>query len=205
MGDLDEALAGITQIRTQIARTAEFRGYGPVTLAATGFFGVLAGGLQFWLIDLPLTNIMAYLTIWLTTAALAVFVVGGEMVWRARRLHFGLAPEMVWSAMEQFLPVVGAGLLLTFVLMRHAPQTLWMLPGLWQILFSLGLFASCRFLPRGVYCVALWYLATGLACLAWTGGDDALSPWAMAVPFGVGQCLFAAMLSQRFGGGVNVA
>jgi hypothetical protein len=37
MGDLDTALANIAAIRTQIARGSEFCGYGPMTVAATGF------------------------------------------------------------------------------------------------------------------------------------------------------------------------
>ena len=36
MANLDKALADITAIRTQMARGAEFRGYGPATVAATG-------------------------------------------------------------------------------------------------------------------------------------------------------------------------
>ena len=38
-----------------------------------------------------------------------------------------------------------------------------MLPGLWQILFSLGVFASCRLLPRATFGVAVFYLVAGLA------------------------------------------
>ena len=68
-----------------------------------------------------------------------------------------------------------------------------MLPGLWQIVFSLGVFSSCRFLPRPMLAAGAWYLATGLACIA-LAGNRALSPWAMAVPYGVGQLLVAGVL-----------
>jgi hypothetical protein len=76
-----------------------------------------------------------------------------------------------------------------------------MLPGLWQILFSLGVFASCRSLPRPMLAVAIWYLACGLACLVLAKGAYALSPWAMGVPFLVGQMLAAILLKHSFGGG----
>ena len=33
-----------------------------------------------------------------------------------------------------------------------------MLPGLWQVLYSLGIFASCRLLPRSMFGVAVFYL-----------------------------------------------
>ena len=52
MQDLDRALAEIGAIRSQIARSLEFRGYGPATLAATGGLAALAGLAQaLWLPD----------------------------------------------------------------------------------------------------------------------------------------------------------
>ncbi len=55
---------------------------------------------------------------------------------------------MIYQAIEQFLPAGIAGMVLAGVLWRFAPETLWMLPGLWQVLVSLGIFASMRSLPR---------------------------------------------------------
>ena len=36
MDDLNKALGDISRIRRQVARSTEFHGYGPATLAATG-------------------------------------------------------------------------------------------------------------------------------------------------------------------------
>ena len=69
-----------------------------------------------------------------------------------------------------------------------------MLPGLWQIVFSLGLFAACRSLPRPMFAAAVWYLAAGLAALAFANGAHAFSPYAMAVPYGIGQLYIAVVL-----------
>ena len=46
MNDLNKALSDITAIRIQMARGAEFRGYGPVTVAATGLLAVIAAVIQ---------------------------------------------------------------------------------------------------------------------------------------------------------------
>jgi predicted benzoate:H+ symporter BenE len=54
-------------------------------------------------------------------------------------------------------------------------------------------FASCRFLPRWIVAVGVWYLLTGLICIA-LGDGRALSPWAMGLPFGIGQALVAGIL-----------
>jgi hypothetical protein len=193
MNDLNKALGDISSIRRQVAHSTEFRGFGPATLAGTGFLAVAAAVAQaMWLPD-PANHIAAYLTIWIWTAALSAAVIAIEMNARTRRIHSGLADEMIRMAVEQFLPAVGVGGLLTVVLVRFAPGALWMLPGLWQVIFSLGVFSSCRFLPRAVGAVGIWYLLTGLTSLA-LGDTRALSPWAMGIPYGVGQMLVAGIL-----------
>jgi hypothetical protein len=194
MRDLDKALADITAIRSQMARGAEFRGYGPITVAATGVLAILAAWLQrLWLPD-PAAMVFEYVALWVATATISVVLIGIEMVARSRRIHSGLADQMIRAATEQFIPAGVAGALLTFVLFRFAPDTLWMMPGLWQVIFSLGFIASCRSLPRPMFAVGVWYLAAGLASLAFANGALAFSPLAMALPFGVGQLLMAAIL-----------
>jgi hypothetical protein len=195
--NLHRALAEIDAIRGQMARTTEFRGYGPATLAATGVLAVLAAAAQARWLKSPGRDIEVYLGIWIATAALSVTIIGVGTIRRTRRVHFGLAKAMIYSAVEQFLPPIVAGSLLTVVLMRYAPQSLWMLPGLWQVIFSLGVFSSCQFLPRPMFAVGVWYLAAGLTCLALGSGEWAFSPWAMGIPFGIGQLLVAAFL--RYG------
>jgi len=196
MNDLHKALGDIGSIRRQMASTTEFRGYGPTTLAVTGAFAILAAVAQtLWVPD-PARHIPAYLGIWIATAVLSAALTGFQMYTRTRRIHSGLSNEMLRMAVEQFLPSVAAGLLLTIVLLRNVPQASWMLPGMWQIVFSLGVFSSCRFLPRPMVIAGAWYLLTGLSCLA-MGGNRALSPWTMGISYGAGQLLVATILWLR--------
>jgi hypothetical protein len=193
MNELNRALGDISSIRRQMARSTEFRGYGPATLAATGLIAVLAAGVQAMLLPDPAAHIPTYLSIWISTACLSAALTGIQMYTRTRRMHSGMSQEMMHMAVEQFLPSVGAGLLITFVLAHYVPAALWMIPGIWQVIFSLGVFSSCRFLPRPMLAAGGWYLVTGLACIS-LAGNRALSPWAMGIPYGAGQLLVAAIL-----------
>ena len=160
---------------------------------STGVLAIAAAGAQArWLPD-PANHIAAYLSIWIWTAILSAALIGTQTYTRTRRIHSGMADEMICMAMEQFLPSLGAGGLVTIVLVRSVPGALWMLPGLWQIIFSLGVFSSCRFLPRPVAAVGAWYLLTGLACIA-LADNRAFSPWAMGIAYGAGQLLVAGIL-----------
>jgi hypothetical protein len=117
-----------------------------------------------------------------------------EMVARSRRHHSGLADAMIHQAVEQFLPSAVAGGLLAAMLWKFAPETLWLLPGLWQVLVSLGVFASVRSLPRTVALAGAWYFVAGFAVLLLASQSHALSPWTMGLPFVIGQSLMATIL-----------
>ena len=194
MTNLDKALAEISAIRGQMARATEFRGYGPRTFAVTSLLAVMASLAQSLWLRRPATHLPLWLALWVGTAAVSAALIGFEMVTRSRRIHSDLADDMIRAAVEQFLPASAAGALITAVLYLFEPQTASLLPGLWQITFGLGVFASCRFLPRVLALVGVWYLASGLVALALSAGPHAFSPWLMGVPFGVGQALVAVLL-----------
>jgi hypothetical protein len=198
MTELRRALAEINAIRNQVARGTQFRGYGPRTVAASGVLALLVAALQARAAPGFSRDAFGFVEVWAAVAAISAGISAWEMITRSRRVHFGFAREMINSAVEQFLPALAVGMLLTVVLLRCAPQVVWMLPGLWAVSFSLGVFASCRFLPRPMFAVGLWYLAAGLVCLVVASGSRELSPWAMGIPFGVGQLLVAVTLGHGY-------
>ena len=198
MSELRQALAEISAIRTQVARETQFRGYGPRSTAASGVLAILVASVQALWLNAWQADARVFLMVWVSTAAVAAGFSAWETYVRTRKVHFGFSREMIQAAIEQFLPAMVVGLMLTVVLVRVAPRELWMLPGLWQLSFSLGIFASCRFLPRPIFAVGLWYLVAGLACLAIEGGPHALSPWTMGIPFGIGQLFLAAVLKYGY-------
>lgn len=185
MTDLHQALIDIRSIRRQVAHATEFRGYGPLTLSATALFALIGGAVQHFFLTEPATHPAQYVALWLTIGILCAALIVTQMLTRADRLHSGMADEMIRMAVAQFLPAGIAGLLLPFVLLRVTHDTFWMLPGLWQIIFSLGVFASSRCLPRLMLVAGAWFLLTGLACVS-LGGSRALAPAMMAVPYATG-------------------
>jgi hypothetical protein len=197
VSDLHQALQQLSVIRTQVARDTQFRGYGPASIAASGLLALAVAAVQNHITH-DGRDFFPFLFVWAGTAAIAIGLTASETIGRARRVHYGLANEMILLAAEQFMPALVVGVLLTVVLVEAAPQQLWLLPGLWQLLFSLGVFASCRFLPRQTLAVGVWYLVAGLTCIVVQSATKTFSPWTMGIPFGVGQLLVAAVLQFGF-------
>ncbi|KQO53561.1 hypothetical protein ASF24_04260 [Methylobacterium sp. Leaf86] len=194
MSDLDRALADIVAIRTQLARGDAFCGFGPSAIAATGVLALGTTLAQHVWLDDPTEQPLLFLGGWIVTALASAGLIGAEMRARSRRDHAGLTDTAIVNAVEQFLPAGAAGACLALVLVQVSPESLWMLPGLWQMLVSLGLFASVRSLPKGVALPGAWYMVAGLAVLMLASADHILSPWTMGLPFAVGQFLMAMIL-----------
>jgi hypothetical protein len=198
MPDLDKALADIGSIRQQLAAGTMFRGFGPAVIAVTGVLALVTAVAQSIWLDDPTGQPLLFFASWLVASAASAALIGAEMIARTRRHHSGLADAMILNAIEQFLPAGAAGVAIGVVLFEFAPFSLWMLPGLWQILVSLGLFAAVRSLPRAVALAAAWYFVAGVGVLMLSSQTQALSPWAMGIPFVVGQLLLAAILHLAF-------
>ncbi|WP_419952574.1 hypothetical protein [Methylobacterium sp.] len=194
MSDLDRALADIVAIRAQLARGDAFCGFGPSAIAATGVLALGTTLAQHVWLDDPTEQPLLFLGGWIVTALASAGLIGAEMRARSRRDHAGLTDTAIVNAVEQFLPAGAAGACLALVLVQVSPESLWMLPGLWQMLVSLGLFASVRSLPKGVALPGAWYMVAGLAVLMLASADHILSPWTMGLPFAVGQFLMAMIL-----------
>src|SRR5262245_21602250 len=146
--DLREALTQISEIRQQVARTETFRGYRAGPVAFSGFAACLAALLQGILVPSPKADLPAYLGLWIGAALLSMVVTGLVMLWHCKQSTSSLTRPNTILAVGQFLPSVVAGGLVTFVLFQEMHPALEMLPGLWSIFFSLGIFASYRLLPK---------------------------------------------------------
>jgi len=194
MTELDKALADIGDIRSRMAVGTTFQGFGPTVITMTGLLALALGALQTLMPAVLVISNSTYLGAWIVLACLCALLIGVEMVARSHRIHGGLADAMLANAVEQFLPAAVGGIMLTTVLFRFQAELLWMLPGLWQLLLAVGLFASARNLVRGVKLVAGWYFVSAFVVLVMSMETSVLSPWLMALPFFVGQLMMAAVL-----------
>ncbi len=182
----------------QISQCTLFRGYRALTVAATGLMAIAAAVVQPVVIPAPEHDLAGYLALWITVAAISLTLVAVQLAGDYLATHSEFARRGILQAAEQFAPCVLAGGLLTVFLARFVPSAAALLPGLWAILFSLGVFASWRRLPRACLFVGHFYLLAGVALIALAGDDTALSPYGMGITFGVGQLATAAALYFAF-------
>lgn len=192
--ELHEAIRQISAIRQQMARTEQFRGYRAAPAACSGLLAFAAGFLQSLCLPSPETVLDPYLILWLSVAVVGFVLSMTDIGIRYSHTSGQLHRETTRLALSQFLPSLLAGGLLTLALVQAAPESAWLLPGLWSLFFSLGLFASRTWIPRPITVVAAYYLVGGLFIIAQGNPEIAFSPWTMPLLFGVGQLASALIL-----------
>lgn len=189
---LRDALDQLAAIKLQLAATDELRNLSWRPVLLSGLLGLAAAAGQAAWLEAPAAEPERYLLLWLGTAALGAGAAVAEVLTRTRRTGSGLSEANAWLAARQFLPALVVGAVLTWFVACRLPQLLWLLPGLWQLAFGLGNLAALQLLPKGSAWVGCWFVASGTLCLF--AGPNALSPWAMGLPFAFGQALLAGLL-----------
>jgi len=177
--DLTSALDQIAEIRRHMARGSTFRGYRAATVAATGALALLVAAVQDEIVPDPWHNLPAYLVLWGGLAIVCASLTAVEQIRRCRRLASPMQTERTIEAAERFIPSLAAGGILTLVFYRSITDQIWMLPGLWAVCFSLGVFASRTLLPRGIAVVGGYYLLAGCVDLVLARGLHAIRPRAI--------------------------
>jgi hypothetical protein len=181
-----DALERLQAIQEQLAKGEVYRGHSPWTVGLSGGVGLLAALVQPWLVGTADGEL--FLGYWLLVGVgcgllASSSALPGLLFARGERVQRG------WTVAGQFLPCLLAGGFVTVALSRPglAPGGLRLLPGLWAILFGLGIVASKPYLPRSASWVAGWYLLAGMLVLLQAEGPGAFSGWTMGIPFGLGQ------------------
>ena len=194
MSEVDRALSQLAFIQDRLAASTRFRGLAPLAVGATGAIALIVAaiedvggyGLPSW----------SFVPTWVATAGVAASLIAVEALGRARRLHAGMADRMLASTLRLLLPFVAAGAMLTFVIVRASPDTIWTLPGLWQMLIALTGFSAVGTLPKTIVWPAAWYFLCATVTLFLAAAMGEPTAWMMGIPFGIGQVMTAFILHR---------
>ena len=183
--DVEDALRRVADIHAQVARSSFFRGYraeiavGQAILA----FGTASVEWIYW----AALDAQGHATIWLAVALACALASLVDLALRRR----SLPRASTRLAALQLTPALAVGLALAPLLWDRAE----LLPGIWTMLFGVGLLSSAPYLPGHIRLLGLFYLAAG-AVMAHAAGIGLSSPWPMGLTFCGGQLVAAAILRE---------
>jgi len=178
----------------QLARTAGFRGFRPsflfsVSVAAAG----ATAGICLLATRLSATSVALA---WVGVAAAIGLAVAAVIVLPALRAEPVVAREAVRGVINQMLPPLGVGAVLTAVILLQHPEAVAFLPAVWLVLFGLGIAAiSPMILARIEYSVIAYVVSAAIVYVLRSNepGEFALL---VGVPFTLGHLLTALILGS---------
>lgn len=169
--EIERALDRISEIHAHLARNEVYRGYRTLPVALSGACAFAAAALYG-----PLGQ-GRFVLWWMVVGALAFLVASGGVLYRYALLETPAERRRTRRVLIQLAPALVAGAAVAPLL----PEGL--LPGIWAMLFALGLASVRPSLPRGIGWLVLYYLGAGVVLL-WRAEPSA---WAMGATFGAGQ------------------
>jgi hypothetical protein len=186
------ALDQISEIHEHLAKGEIYRGYQPVPVALTGLCGFVGILVQPKLVSPG--DVWGFVLFWVGLAVVSSVICGSAIVWNYLLRDDSFGRRKTLKVVGQLLPCLVAGGAVTGGLLWVDPAQTPLLPGLWTVLFSLGIFASRPYLPRSIGWVGLFYLGAGISLLALARGGWSLEPWGIGLTFGLGQLAAALVL-----------
>ncbi|MBX3131891.1 MAG: hypothetical protein KF689_00720 [Gemmatimonadaceae bacterium] len=198
----DRALQDLSFIRRTMEGAASFTdvpGWGLVVA------GLVALGAAFIADRQPTPE--RWLLVWLSAAIVAASLGSLAMLQKMRRRVQGSSAQVLSTPARKFLlsfwPAVFAGAVLTLALVDpfttsiEPHVTARLLPGLWLLLYGVGVTTAGAFSVRAVPLMGIGFITLGVLALFVPALDGDL---AMALGFGVLQMAFGFTIARRHGG-----
>ncbi len=177
-------------IRETMERAACFTAVSGVGEVAVGVTAIAAA-----FVAARTTSPASWLLAWLGEAFVAFLITATAIAWKARQARMSLVSRPGRRFALGLFPPLCAGALLTAVL--FAAHVLWVLPGLWLLLYGTGVVTGGAFSARIVPIMGLGFMALGAAALfcpvAWGNAF-------LAAGFGGLNLLFGLFIARRHGG-----
>jgi hypothetical protein len=184
------AMDNLRFIRETMEAAATFTavsGWGTVLI---GFTALIAAGLA-----AATQSTVRWVFIWMCEAVISVAISIYTMSLKARAAGLPLWSEPARKIVFSFVPPMLVGALLTLVCFEHG--LLGLLPGVWMLLYGVGVVAAGTFSVRIVPVMGLAFMVVGTVALfapaSWTTA-------CMAAGFGGLHLFFGALIARRHGG-----
>ncbi|MCC6245983.1 MAG: hypothetical protein IT353_24330 [Gemmatimonadaceae bacterium] len=198
----DRALQDLSFIRRTMENASSFTdvpGWGLVAVGCTAMVAAVIAARQ--------TAASYWLTVWLLEAVVAG-IIGSTTMWRKMRRRVRAEGAPVLSAPARkflfgFWPAIFAGAVITFAVLdvstltSATPQSAATLPGVWLMLYGVGVMTAGAFSVRAVPLMGAVFMLLGtVALLARTVPGDVF----LAIGFGVVQIVFGFWIARNHGG-----
>jgi hypothetical protein len=190
-----DALRQLDDIHDHVMRAEVYRGFQAPGVAAVGILGLVAAVVQPLIAGADGPH--GFVLYWVVVALVGGLLGGSGAVYTYLYREDDFARRKTRRVVLQFLPCLAAGACVTASFTLGGPTVVPFLPGVWAVLFGLGMMAVRPYLPRPIGLVAWFYLVAGSWLLLRAAAVPELSGLSVGGVFGFGHLATAAVLLLR--------
>ncbi len=189
-----QALSNIREISDILARTQHTSCIRPAPIACTAVVAFVAAWLSDASVDPVRVGDASFVAYWLGIAVLCAMIITIDLGMRYWSTDSELQRGRTRISIYQFSPFLLIGGFVTLCLFPTQEQPRSLLPGLWCIIVSLGIFATLNNAPRAMIFPAAFYAIIGGLFLRFGEWTIGFGSWSMGFAFGIGQLWTAVIL-----------
>ena len=189
---ISDAIEQLETIHEHLTKAEVYRGFAVPGVALVGVLGLLGAAAMDQVTGV--SDPARFVRYWLLIAAVGAALGLGTTAHSYLVREDEVARRKTRRVLAQFLPCLAAGGLVTAALLDAPPDMISFLPGLWAIIFGLGMISARPYLAKGVGFVGLGYVVAGGVLLARATNTSELFGWQVGGVFGAGHLLTALVL-----------
>lgn len=195
MTHLTEALHSLSEIHAHLARGEVYQGVKARPVMFSGLIGILAAIVQPRLVADG--DVHSFVWYWLLAAVVCALAGASGAILSYFLDEDELARRRTRIVVGQLLPSLAVGAFLTLALLPVMDRCIGMLPGVWAMLYALGLFSTRPYLPRATGWIGLYFVVAGTLLVSFLPLAAIPSPWSIALVFAAGQLGLALVLHRN--------
>ncbi|MFT3880848.1 MAG: hypothetical protein QM703_14450 [Gemmatales bacterium] len=195
MTHLTEALHSLSEIHAHLARGEVYQGVKARPVMLSGLIGITAAFVQLRVIANG--DVHGFVWYWLLAAVVCALAGASGAILSYFLEEDELARRRTRIVVGQLLPSLAVGAFLTLALLPVIDRCIGLLPGVWAMLYALGLFSIRPYLPRATGWVGLYFVVAGTLLVSLLPLAVVPSPWSIALVFATGQFGLALVLHRN--------
>jgi hypothetical protein len=192
MNGQKDALNKLEEIHAQLAKSGIFKGYRSIYAAITGLIAFIATLFYPAFVEFPDSRGFVYY--WVIVALINCIIAGGMILYQYKKTTTGFEKQKIRRVSAQFCTTIVAGGIVTIAITFSRPGMIPFLPGIWALLFGMGIMTIRPYLPTLIILGAFSYFLAGAVLFFIALEYPAELPMAMGMTFGLGQLATAILL-----------
>ena len=190
--ELNKALSQLTEIHDHLSKSQTYRGITSLPVAIAGLFALIAASAQQYFVEENSPD--QFVIYWSSVALITLFITIGVVLYKYFYRESNYHRKLTLKVVGQFFPSIVAGFIVSIALSSQSREFIPFLPGIWTLLFALGILAARPYLPRLLNWVTFFFFCASIQLFLMAPSGESLSPWGMGLSFGIGLILSSILL-----------